>query len=137
MTKHPECVGPLVRAGIEYEDALALRRIEMTLHRWFEAECGYSNAYASSAIEHDGGEPDSPPYRVCRLYDGSVIRSRTPDRETGARKRLAKIMAKYPGFGYYVQTDPRGCALYIMRPGDVGAGEDLSCVYTRGLPVFR
>lgn len=135
MTKQYECIGPLVRAGIEYEDALALRRIEMTLRRWFEAERGSYNAYASFTIERD--EPDSPPYRVCRLYDGRVIRSRTPDRETGARRRLAKIMAKYPGFGYYVQTDPRGCALYIMRPGDVGAGDDVSCVYTRGLPVFK
>lgn len=137
MAKHPECVGPLVRAGIEYEDALALRRIEMTLHRWFEAECGDSNAYASFEIVRDGDEPDSPPYRVCRLYDKSVVRYRIPDRETGARKRLTKIMARYPGFGYYVQTDPRGCALYILRPGDVGADDDVSCVYARGLPVYK
>jgi hypothetical protein len=32
------------------QDAVQLRRIAMTLHRWRELECGNSNNYASWAI---------------------------------------------------------------------------------------
>lgn len=59
-----------------------------------------------------------------------------PDREAGALKRLAKIMARYPSLQSYVQTDPRGCALYILRPGDVPAGENAESYYTRGIAVY-
>lgn len=33
------CVKGLMTAGISLDDAVALRRISMTLHRWHEAEC--------------------------------------------------------------------------------------------------
>ncbi len=36
----------------------------------------------------------------------------------------------------YVQTDPRGCALYILRPGDVPDGGDPSSYYSRGISVY-
>jgi hypothetical protein len=55
------------------------------------------------------------------------------DRETGARKRLAKIMANYPYLSAYIQTDPRGCAVYILRPGDVPEGCDPASYYSRGI----
>jgi hypothetical protein len=47
--KQPECIAPLIRAGISYDDAYALRRISMTLNRWFELECGTD----AGAIERD------------------------------------------------------------------------------------
>jgi hypothetical protein len=34
------------------------------------------------------------------------------DRETGARRRIASICDRL-GLSYYIQTDPRGCALYV------------------------
>ena len=46
-------------------------------------------------------------------------------------------MERYPGFGAYVQKDPRGAALHILRPGDVPAGEDVSSYYSRGIAVCR
>jgi hypothetical protein len=49
MSKQHDCIGPLTRAGIERDDAMALRRIAMTLHRWHELECGSD----SGAIERD------------------------------------------------------------------------------------
>ena len=36
----------------------------------------------------------------------------------------------------YVQGDPRGCALYILRPNDVPTGKDADAYYSRGVPVF-
>jgi hypothetical protein len=59
------------------------------------------------------------------------------DRETGARKRLAKIMENYPNLSAYVQGDPRGASLYILRPGDVPEGKDVDSYYSRGLAVYK
>ncbi|MFA5897669.1 MAG: hypothetical protein WC829_01020 [Hyphomicrobium sp.] len=120
------------------QDAESLRRISMTLHRWHELECGDSNDYASWAIERDGDEPDSKPYIVRHSHTGGkTMRTAIPDRETGARKRLTQIMARYPTLTAYVQTDPRGCALYILRNEDIIAGSDISACYSRGLAVFQ
>lgn len=63
--------------------------------------------------------------------------TRVPDREKGALKRLQAIMSRYAPLSYYVQGDPRGASLYILRPGDVPAGEDASCYYSRGLAVYK
>jgi hypothetical protein len=35
----------------------------------------------------------------------------------------------------YLQTDPRGAALYIIRPDDIPEGKDVSAYYSRGLCV--
>jgi hypothetical protein len=115
----------LQQHGIERTDVEALRRISMTLRRWFEGECGDAN----SCIDEESGKP-----YVRNSYSGN--RYPIADRETGALKRLAKIMAKYPTLGYYVQTDPRGCALYILRPGDVPEGEQAESYYSRGIAVY-
>ena len=80
-----------------------------------------------------------------RCLTGLLIQARTasaggprsPDRETAALKRLAKIIAAYPGFGFHVNGDPRGSALFIMRPGDVPAGADIDACYNRGIAVFK
>ena len=138
--KTPECIPALVRAGISQDDAYALRRASMTLQRWFELECGDGNTHGSWAIERD--ETTEKPYMVHHHYRhgrGKDYTSRTPipDRETGARKRIASIMARYPGMSAYVQTDPRGCALYVLRAGDIPEGQDPDCYYSRGLPVYK
>ena len=73
-------------------------------------------AWADSA-ESEYGEPTCP--------------------ERGAQKRLAKIMARYPGYQAYVQGDPRGAALYILRPGDVPEGADVASCYNRGIAVYK
>lgn len=119
----------LERAGISPDDALALRRIAMTLHRWHELECGDGSA----CIERD--EETGIPYLTSertgrRLY-------RTADREKGALKRLAAIMARYPELSAHVQGDPRGAALWILRPGDVPKGADIDGYYSRGLAVYK
>ena len=111
----------MARYGISYGDADKLRLIEKTLQRWAELECGDSNEYASWAIERD--EKTDKPYMVRQVYGHGqpdrTIRTPIADREKGALKRLAAIMAQYPDLLYYHQTDPRGCALYILRKSDV------------------
>ncbi len=150
--KHvPECITRLSAAGVSWEDAFTLRRIAMTLHRWHELECGDSNDYASwfiarghkknGAFEYDD---NGAPYLERHLHSENGARySPIPDRERGALKRLAKIMAKYDGLegrpilAAYVQGDPRGASLYILRQGDVPQETDVSSCYNRGIAVYK
>jgi hypothetical protein len=140
MTHKSEVLQSLWSLGINYTDAAALRRIAMTLHRWHELECGTGEGQVSHSIERDGDEPDSKPYlRTQYPTSHGYVDRRYPiaDRETGAKKRLAAIMARYPALGYYIQGDPRGAALYILRPGDVPLGADTDAYYSRGVAVYK
>src|SRR3990167_7083245 len=122
----------LADLGFSYSEAKALRRIEMTLQRWSEQECGDGNDHCSWAIERD--EITSKPYRVVYQHSGKSYRISIPDREAGALARLAKIMASHPALVAFHQGDPRGCALYILRQSDVGQ-ERIDSIYTRGVAV--
>ena len=123
--------------GISYEDAAALRRISMTLRRWYEQECGNGDDRRSWVIERDP-VTDKPMMTVWhhRRLDPTPFRYPVRDMERGAERRLAKIMARYPHLSTYLQTDPRGCALHILRPGDVPEGCDPGSYYSRGIPVY-
>lgn len=128
--------------GFTADETEALRRISMTLRRWFELECGDGNGCI---------ERDDETQRTYWLNANTGHRHRIPDRETGARKRLAAIIGQRNGrpgivngrlsaepagkVTAYVQTDPRGAALYILRPGDIPEGADVSSYYSRGICV--
>ena len=120
------CVKGLMTAGISLDDAIDLRRISMTLHAWFEHEC-------NGVIQRD--ETDDLPYWHSTLTGRKLCRA--PDREKGALKRLDKIMAKYPTLKAYVQGDPRGASLYILRPDDVPEGKLAESYYNRGIAVYQ
>lgn len=125
--KTPSYYNALRDAGIEQTHVWALRRIAMGLHRWHELECG---------VETGGVERDETTGK-CTWYDSRTgRRSPTPDRETGHLKRLAKIMAEYPSLGYFIQGDPRGAPLYILRPGDIPADADVDAYYNRGVAIY-
>jgi len=114
-------------AGIAREDCDTLRRCSLTLSRWAERECGDgSNWY----VERD--EESGLTYNV---HTETGERHRCPDRETGALKR-ARAIVDAAGLKLYHQTDPRGCALYVLRPGDVPEGSTPECCYTNGIAVY-
>ncbi len=125
---HYDAVGELIKLGISRNDATKLRRIAMTLHRWFELECGTEYGYI---------ERDEKTNKTYWLNASSSKRWPTPDRETGAMIRLKDIMAEYPNLGYYIQGDVRGASLYILRPGDIPEGENAECCYDRGIVVCK
>lgn len=120
--------------GVTLAQAETLRRAQMTLHRWAELKCGDSNDYKSWAIERD--ETTGKPYMVEHMHvsarpggslysNNRTYRTRIPDREHGALKRVQAVCASL-GLSFYHQTDPRGCALYV--------GHDLTdSTYTRGV----
>jgi hypothetical protein len=128
----------LAEMGFSYAEAQQLRKIERTLHRWNELECGDGNDRSSWSIERD--ETTGKPFFVRHNYrhgQGANTITKTPiaDREAGALRRLAVIMAGHPELVSYHQGDCRGCALYILRKTDVPAGEKIDSVYTRGEAV--
>ncbi len=137
--------------GFTRDEAESLRRISLRLRSWHERECGIDGG----CIERD--EAGRPFWH--NSYSGRLTPIR--DMETGARKRLGAIVAtrnaritddsssdaernihatchaKIAGpVSAYVQTDPRGCALYILRPGDVPAGAESDSYYSRGIAVY-
>jgi hypothetical protein len=137
----------LMQLGFTQAEAEQLRRISMTLQRWHELECGVDGG----CVERD--ETTNKPYWVSewggRWTTGKRCRTPIADRETGARKRLSRILMdhlnrtkdadgtiKGPVLSAYIQTDPRGAALYIIRPGDIPDGKDVSAYYNRGICVY-
>lgn len=138
-----ELFSRLQALGFTYDEAAALRRIEMTLQRWAEAACGDSNG---RCIERD--ETTGKPFMTYDTGQGGK-RGRYPvaDREAGALRRLDKIVternARMTAAGHgatqdvvaYHQGDCRGCMLYIVRKSDLADGAKLDQAYTRGLAV--
>jgi len=102
------------RAGInaERKDAQALRRAELTLHGWYEQECGMGNEHCCWSIERD--EETGKAYRCTCPNHGEPRREPIADREAGAVARVSEVCERL-GLHYYLQTDPRGCALYVGR----------------------
>lgn len=132
MTKHEtqrraRLVATLETLGFTAHEADKLRNISNTLQNWYELECGNERGH----IERD--ETTGKPY----FYnDRTETRSPVNDRERGALKRLGAIMASRPHLTAYIQGDPRGAALYILRPDDVPAGKPADSYYTRGICVY-
>ena len=145
-----ELFARLKELGFTYDEAAALRRIEMTLQRWAERECGDGSDWA---IERD--ETTGKPFNVYH-GEGKPRRHAIADREAGALRRLGKIVSDRntrnwvgsgvpikdsPGFVYaYHQGDCRGCMLYLLtreQLTDRLTGEALPAdqYYNRGLAV--
>lgn len=120
--------------GLDQTEIDSLRRAEKTLSRWSEGECGDGNDYCSWAIERDENGEGKPFMVIHYNNSNKVTRTSIPDREARALKRVKKITEAH-GLSYYHQTDPRGCGLYIIRPGDVKEGQDVNACYTNGLAI--
>ena len=142
----PDCIPALLRAGIALDDALDLRKIAMTLHRWHELECGDSNGFSSFSLVrgkyHGPGmfeyDDTGKPYIETHPHMGvRTLWNKIADRENGAKRRLARIMAKYPQKVAYIQTDPRGASLYILDKPDIPTDATIDSCYSRGVAVYK
>lgn len=132
--------------GFTRTESQALRRISMTLSRWAEHDC-------NGTIERDESRNNRPFWS--HPGAGRHFVAPVADRERGALRRLDAIVtarnvragrvqnAGYygvqpstPPLSHYVQGDPRGAALYIIRPGDVPDGADADSYYSRGIAIY-
>lgn len=116
-------IASLGRLGFSEIEIRALMRASAVLHTWAEHEC-------NGVIQRD--EITDRPYWY-NAHTGKRM-CRTSDRELGAKKRVAAITGAH-GYGVYFQGDPRGCPVYIIRPGDVPEGADVDSYYSRGVAV--
>ena len=46
-------------------------------------------------------------------------------------------MARYTPLVSYVQGDPRGAALYVLRESDIPDGSKLDSCYSRGVAIYK
>ena len=129
--------------GFTPTEAQTLRRISMTLRRWAEWKC-------DGWIERDENRGNRPFWS--HPGTGRHFVAPVADREAGAMKRLRAIFARhhdrqtpswpdgtavYPNpLTFYIQGDPRGAALYVIRPGDVPDGADVGSCYSRGVAIY-
>ncbi len=121
--------------GFSYDEAETLRRISNALHSWYERECN------EDIRRHEEGPRAGKLFGVRQYqgWDGKWKESRYPirDMESGAVRRLEKILANHPEFTYYLQTDPRGAALYLIPLSRVSADTKLDSVYSSiGICIF-
>ena len=115
----------LMEHGVTRDEVDSLLRCSRVLSTWAAHEC-------NGEIQRDGENGDGKPY----WYNTTTGRKcgRTADREAGALRRARAICERH-GLMMYHQGDPRGCALYVIRPGDVPDGQSVNGYYTRGIAV--
>lgn len=113
-------------------DAETLRRAAMTLHRIAERQCCEDTACercAGNGFTKDEDKPPVPCGKCARTGD------KLGPREAGATRRASEVAARY-GFRVYVQGDPRGWPLYLIRSADYpDATGDPSAYSSRGFAV--
>jgi hypothetical protein len=121
--------------GFTYDEAKSLLKCERALRKWGELECGTGDRNRSVHVFRD--ESGKPFYRVQFYAGGQWRESVQPKRDTekAALAKVEAIMAGKTGFRAHHQTDPRGCALYIIRPGDIEAGGNVRALYNRGIAL--
>jgi hypothetical protein len=126
----------MTNLGFSHAETEALLKAERALTRFAELECGTSDANRSVHVFRDE-ETGKPFYRV-EYRVGNEWKERVQpkrDTEKAALAKVEAIMSGKTGFRAYHQTDPRGCALYIIRPGDIEAGENVHALYNRGIAL--
>ena len=96
----------------------ALVQLSKQLHKWHEDEC-------NGFIQYD--EDDQQYYRYTRDGYGCPVRRvrSIPDRES-AWLEEARRHATAAGCEVYLQTDPRGCPLYLYKQSDLDAALERS-----------
>ena len=120
----------LVELGFSEIEANRLLRASNQLHTWHELECGTDRG----AIERDENTGELRWYSYTTQKWGRYYGR---DTETLARRMIDRVMSGHPTLGYFIQGDPRGCALYVLRPGDIPSGENVDAYYSRGIAVYK
>lgn len=123
----PRLAQSLADFNLSPDEIAKLLRLEKKLSRWHELQCGLDAGH----VEEVGGEGSGKWEFVNRHGNRSPIR----DAGKQARKVLNAFTAENPDLYFFVQPDPRGCALYLLKKSQVESGERLNAVYSRGVAI--
>jgi hypothetical protein len=113
-------------APFNREEWAALKRCERAIHSWAEELCNGTIQEVENGIYH-------------RFYNDrygcpTIQGPRIADKSEKAMQR-AQGIAKQHGFSAYEQGDPRGCALYVFRAGDLKGRPIDECYSILARPV--
>ena len=72
--------------------------------------------------------------RQCSEAIDTTTAARLDKREARLEEKARKL-AEYVSCTFYRQGDPRGCQVYLIRPGDIPAGQDVESYYSNGIAV--
>jgi len=107
----------------------ALFRIERTLHRWHELECGTDQG----CIEQD---ETTGKWTLRREIGNTEYTRPVADRERGALRRLINLLEPFKDkVAAYIQSDPRGAALYLYDPRKYSTQEIDNNYSTNGIQI--
>lgn len=116
--------------GFSFEEMETIRKASNTLHRWCEREC-------NEDIER---RDDGKVYLTVHPMSGKPWSYTIRDMESTAKRRIDAILANHPGWAWYCQTDPRGCAVYLYRIDDpvlaYGNVSIESCYNSIGISIY-
>jgi hypothetical protein len=118
--------------GFSFSECETLRKASMALSRWGEREC-------NGEVERDEETGLTWHYYDVQRQDKVWIRKgfRVPDRETGAKKRITALLKAHNDWDWYYQTDPRGCAVYLIPVKEVKSIAYLESNYsTIGIAIY-
>ena len=122
-----ELIYRLCEHGFPDAEVEAMRRVSHTLTRWSEREC-------NEDIERRDGKV----YLTVHPMSGKPWSYPIRDMETAATKRINAILANHPGWAWYYQADPRGCAVYLYRADHALLSQYPieSCYNSIGIPIY-
>ncbi len=130
--EHPDYV-PLLQRSYENWFDLEKQSNQKILYQTGGLYMGAPDAEAISGSLRAMKQFNIPHQELTRTE--TMRRYPVADREKGALKRLAAIMAGHPELLAYHQTDCRGCMVYILKRSDIADGARIDSVYTRGMAV--
>lgn len=104
----------LVARGFTYDEVHTMIKASKALSRWCEREC-------NGEIEREGNT--GRPLHVIQRHYGPAMPPELAyypirDMESAAKRKIDAIIANHPGWAWYYQGDPRGCAVYLYRLDD-------------------
>lgn len=118
----------LARLGIGERDAGRLRKIEATLHRLCEEDC------------NRGLSPREERMIETRVETARLIVAQAWADTANAvnHDELASACETGRGPAVYFQSDPRGCALYVVPPSVLERfpGHEIDSIYSSGIAVY-
>jgi len=118
----------LVSLGFTTGESDALRRISLTLqNRSFWSNPNTGRHYVAPAADRQRG--------ALRRLDAIVTARNVRAGWVQNAGYYGGAPSAFP-LSYYVQGDPRGAMLYILRPGDVPDGQDADSYYSRGIAIY-
>ncbi len=123
--------------GFNDQQIKKLRSASRTLQKWFEMECG-SDDGCIVRISDTAGEPIETYEGIpCLLtFEGNKrCYTRIVDKEAAARSIIKSIGEENDQCVFYIQTDPRGAALYAV-PKEYLVNRKIEQIYPNGVAIY-